>query len=311
MSPPCSPDTPEKPTETDATAPQKRKPLFSAKFWSGVVGVPILLVLLWFGGWVLFIPATAAMLIGLEEFYRGVERKGVFAFRAAGYACATGIFAATQFVPDDPAWRSGLITTCLAGAVLLSMVGQFWRPTGSSVISNSGTTVFGVVWVGLLFSFFLRLRLVELSCMESVPVGGFRDRMGAVFLVVLAVWLQDNAAQLTGRTFGTKKPWPHISPNKTWEGCVGGLFACVVGLTAVGTAFGLPTLHMVVLGLIMGVLGQLGDFCKSLIKREIGVKDFGSIIPGHGGVLDRFDSLLFAMPVGYAYFRLFIMPFAG
>jgi phosphatidate cytidylyltransferase len=256
----------------------------------------------------LFVPTVTAMLVGMEEFYRGVERQGIRPARLVGYACGVGIFAATQFVTGDPAWRSGVITTCVAGAVLLSMIVQFRRPAGSSVIANTGATVFGVTWVALLFSFFLRLRSVDLSCLPGVPEDGFRDRMGALFLVMSAVWLQDNAAQLVGRAFGTRKPWPHISPNKTWEGCAGGMLACLIATIAVGGAMGLPLLQMVLLGLVMGPLGQLGDFCKSLIKREIGVKDFGSIIPGHGGMLDRFDSLLFSMPVAYLYFRLFVLP---
>ena len=308
MSHPCSPGESGKPTDAIPATGRGRRRLVGPKLWSGVVGVPILMVLLHFGGWPLFIASLVTTLVGLEEFYRGVGRKGIYPVRTAGYACAAGILAATQFVSYDAAWRSGVIIACLAGSVLLSMIAQFWRPPNTSVIANTGATVFGVVWVGLLFSFFLRLRLVEMSCLPGIPVGGFRDRMGAVFLVILAVWLQDNAAQLTGRTFGTKKPWPHISPNKTWEGCAGGLVACVMATTVVGSGFGLQPLHMLLLGLVMGVLGQLGDFCKSLIKREIEVKDFGSVIPGHGGVLDRFDSLLFAMPVGYLYFRLFVMP---
>jgi phosphatidate cytidylyltransferase len=272
-----------------------------------VVAVPILLLLLYYGGWPLFVPLAAAMLIGMEEFYRGVERKGVRPSRLVGYACGAGIFAATQFVASDPAWRSGAITACVAGSVLLSMTAQFRRPPGSSVIANTGATVFGVVWIALLFSFFLRLRTVHLSCVPGIPAEGLRDRMGAIFLVVAAVWLQDNAAQLIGRSFGTQKPWPLVSPNKTWEGCAGGLLACLVATIGIGGAFGLPVLHMVPLGFAMGIVGQLGDFCKSLIKRELGIKDFGSIIPGHGGILDRFDSLLFAMPVAYLYLRLFVM----
>jgi len=308
-SPPSSPD--DAPVTTEAPSRPPRKRLVGPKFWTGVVAVPVLIVLLYVDGWPLFVPAMATMLIGMEELYRGVERQGIRPARLVGYACGIGILMATHFVRFDPAWRSGAIAVCVGGAVLLSMIAQFHRPRGSSVIANTGATVFGVVWVGLLFSFFLRLRTMHLNGIEDIPLNGFRDRMGVVFLVIAAVWLQDNAAQLVGRTFGTRKPWPEISPNKTWEGCGGGLLACLVATIGIGAAFGLPVLHMVFLGLTMGVLGQFGDFCKSLIKRELGIKDFGSIIPGHGGVLDRFDSLLFAMPVAYLYFRLFIMPLAG
>lgn len=279
----------------------------SSKFWTGVVGAPVLLLLMYVGGWPFFLAMTAAMLLGLQEFYRNIQRKGIYAFEPAGWLCGTGIFAATWFVTWDAAWRSGIIMACIAGAVLLGMIAQLWRPRGTSVIANSGATVFGVVWVSLLFSFMLRLRLLELSAISDVPEGGFRDRTGILFLTILIVWLQDNAAQLTGRAFGKRKPWPHISPNKTWEGCIGGFCAALIASGVGGTLFGLPTFEMIGLGAVLGVLGQLGDFCKSLIKRELGIKDFGAILPGHGGVLDRFDSLLFSMPLAYLYFRLFLL----
>jgi len=306
-SPPSSPDVPLPTAAAGRPTERPRGRLVGPKFWSGVVAVPILLVLMYYGGWLLFVPSVAAMLIGMEEFYRGVERKGIRPARLVGYVCGAGVFAATQFVVGDSAWRSGAITACVAGSVLLSMTAQFRRPPGSSVIANTGATVFGVVWVALLFSFFLRLRLVHLAGLPGIPAGGLRDRMGVMFLVVAAVWLQDNAAQLIGRTFGTRKPWPLVSPNKTWEGCAGGLLACLTATLGLGGAFGLPVLRLIPLGFAMGVVGQLGDFTKSLIKRELGIKDFGSLIPGHGGILDRFDSLLFAMPVAYLYLRLFII----
>ncbi|HJN17796.1 MAG TPA: phosphatidate cytidylyltransferase [Armatimonadota bacterium] len=306
---PCSPNDAATPSTDPPEAEKKPRRLLGPKFFSGLVAVPILIALLWFGGWPLFIVSSLAMLIGIEEFYWNVKAKGIHPFRPAGWVCSMGILVATQFVVNAPSWRSGIITICIAASVLLSMIAQFKRPAGSSVIANTGATVFGVVWVGLLFSFFLRLRTLELSAaLDNIPVDGFRDRMGPIFFVMLAVWMQDNAAQNFGKLFGTRKPWPNVSPNKTLEGSAAGLLACLLVSIVVGTAFGFNTLHMIGLGLVMGVLGQLGDLCKSMIKRELGVKDFSSIIPGHGGVLDRFDSLLFAMPVAYLYFRVIVMP---
>jgi phosphatidate cytidylyltransferase len=273
--------------------------MLRTKALTEAVGVPALLLLLYLGSWWLFVPVTAAMLVGLQEFYRAMRLKGIEPTDVVGWVAAVGIMWATQFVAYSPEWRSGIITACVAGAVLLAMITQFWRPAGSSVISNSGATVFGVVYVALLFSFFLRLRTVGLHDATGLPLDGFRDRTGALLLVILVVWSQDAVAQLAGRTFGTVKPWPNISPNKTLEGCAAGLLAAMVMSLAFGSLLRLPPVDLVVLGLLLGVLGQLGDFGKSLIKRELGIKDFGTILPGHGGVLDRFDSLLFTMPVAY------------
>ncbi len=283
--------------------------MLRTKILTAIIAVPVLLGLLYVGSWPLFIVASAIVLVGLEEFYRAMRLKGIDPVEPAGWVCVLGIMVATQFLAGDPAWRSGVITACTAGAVLVAMIAQFWRHEGTSVIANSGATVFGVVYVGLLFSFLLRLRTVSLhEYVEGIGKGGFLDQTGALFLVMLAVWLQDGSAQIFGRLFGTKKPWPNISPNKTLEGCGAGLLAAIVATVAFGALMHLPLHHMVALGLVLGVFGQLGDFCKSLIKRELGIKDFGAIIPGHGGVLDRFDSLLFTMPIAYLYFRLFVMP---
>lgn len=283
--------------------------MFRTKVLTAIIAIPVLLGLLYVGNWPLFVIACAVVLIGLQEFYQAMRLKGIDPVEPAGWVCVLGIMAATQFLAEAPAWRSGVITTCTAGAVLVAMIAQFWRKEGTSVIANSGATVFGVVYVGLLFSFLLRLRTVSLHAyLGAVPQGGFLDRAGALFLVMLAVWLQDGSAQIFGRLFGTRKPWPNISPNKTLEGCAAGLLAAIVATMVFGTIMHLPLHHMAALGLVLGVFGQLGDFCKSLIKRELGIKDFGTIIPGHGGVLDRFDSLLFTMPIAYLYFRLFVMP---
>jgi len=110
-SPPSSPA--DAAATADAPSEPRRKRLVGPKFWTGVVAVPVLIVLLYVDGWPLFVPALATMLIGMEEFYRGVERQGIRPTRLAGYACGVGILAATQFATLDPAWRSGAITVCV------------------------------------------------------------------------------------------------------------------------------------------------------------------------------------------------------
>ncbi len=292
---------------TSDIKPLSKLPL-GPKFWTGVITIPFVILLLYFGGWPMFIVATAAMLVGLHEFYRGVARNGIVAVAPAGWACATGIMAATHFVAENPALRSGMITVCVAGAVLLAFMAQFWRAGHTSVIANTGATVFGVVWVGLLFSFLLRLRAVPLHHVGGIPEGGFLDRCGALVLIITTVWMQDTMAALVGKSLGTRRSFPGISPNKTWEGHIGGLLTAVIVCVGLGSSFGLQPLHMISLGIVIGVFGQLGDLAKSMIKRELGIKDFGTILPGHGGILDRFDSLLFTMPIAYMYFRLFVIP---
>jgi len=277
------------------------------KALTAAIGLPILLVLMYRGGWPFFAVTGAVMLLGLGEFYSSLKLKNIEPVREAGFLGALGIWFATQWAPE--AWRANLITAFTAGVVFPALIAQFWRRKGTSSIANAGATVFGVVYVALLFAFFLRLRMVPLSHFPGITPDSWQDRMGALLLVVVPVWSMDTAANIVGKYFGRRKPWPTISPNKTWEGAAGGLLASLVATLIVGGGvLRFPILHMISLGLLQGVFGQLGDFCESLLKRDVGVKDFGTVLPGHGGVLDRIDSLLFALPVAYWYLMLWVLP---
>lgn len=280
--------------------------MLRTKVITAAIGLPILLALIHVGGWPFFAVTGAVMLLGLGEFYAALRLKNIEPVWEAGFAGALGIWFATQWAPD--AWRSSLIMACTSGVVFLALIAQFWRRRGTSSIANAGATVFGVVYVALLFSFFLRLRLVPLSHFPGIAEHSWQDRMGALLLVLAPVWFMDTSANIVGKYFGTRKPWPTISPNKTWEGAAAGLLASLVGTLVIGAVLRFPSPHMVSLGLLQGVLGQLGDFCESLLKRDVGVKDFGSVLPGHGGVLDRIDSLLFALPVAYWYLIIWVIP---
>jgi phosphatidate cytidylyltransferase len=277
------------------------------KVITGSIVVPILLGFLYVGGWPLFVFAAVFMLAGMHEFYAALPGRGVVPVRWAGWLAGIGILAATQFTRDE--WRSGITTACIAGVVFVSLLAQFRRPPGTSVLQNVGATVFGVVYIALLFSFFLRLRQLPLGGVEGIPLGGLRDRMGVVLLVLAAVWAMDTVANVVGGAFGIARPWPNVSPNKTWEGCLSGLLAAMLAMLLGGALCRLPTLHMLALGALIGVFAQLGDFAESLIKRDLGLKDFGTALPGHGGVLDRFDSLVFAMPVAYCYLYFLLRGF--
>jgi phosphatidate cytidylyltransferase len=148
--------------------------------------------------------------------------------------------------------------------------------------------------------------------LRELPVEtGVPDDVGArlVFFVAAVTWVGDIVAYLVGIALGRHRLLPKVSPNKTVEGAVGGL----LGSTAAGLVCAwefvplLTPLTGALLGLAGGILGQLGDLVESLLKRDVGIKDTAGLIPGHGGVLDRFDSLLFSAPLLYYYFRFFVV----
>jgi phosphatidate cytidylyltransferase len=161
----------------------------------------------------------------------------------------------------------------------------------------------GSLYVGLLLSSFVLLRGVP-GRLEVHPFG-FADR-GAWLMLYgpVCVWATDTFAYFVGKRMGRTPSAPTLSPGKTVEGTIGGL----VGAMIVGVAFGLwiqlPWYDSLAVGLIAGLVGQIGDLFESALKREIGIKDFGQFMPGHGGVLDRVDSLLFVIPLVYLYLRL-------
>jgi phosphatidate cytidylyltransferase len=165
---------------------------------------------------------------------------------------------------------------------------------------RDGYGIVGMLYIDFLMTSFVWLR--GLPGRIVVRPFGEADRGAWLMLfVAVCVWASDTFAYFVGRGLGKHKLAPTLSPQKTVEGAVGGL----LGAMAVGAAFGpwihLPLLHGLAVGAIAGTMGQVGDLFESALKREIGIKDFGRIMPGHGGVLDRFDSLLFVAPLAYLY----------
>ncbi len=262
-----------------------------------LLGVPCLYLITRRGGVFFLGLVDLVILLGLREFYALMRSKGYRPFEALGYFCALAISAY--------AWRQGVAVPLILTASLLAiMVREVFRKDMSHALTHMAVTVFGVMYVGWLGSHLVMLR--ELPALRGAP-----DLVGAqlVFFAALVTWAADTGAYLAGISLGRHPLAPRISPKKTREGALGGLVAAaLVGwLCARGFAGFITPLAGALLGLTAGVVGQLGDLVESLIKRDAGTKDTAELIPGHGGVLDRFDSLLFTVPVLYYWFRLFIV----
>jgi len=258
---------------------------------SAVIGIPLaaLAVFAWNG--VLLAPLVGLFaLVGLHEFYAGARKLGARPHDWLGRVACVSLIAHARIDPrlsDAP-----LLAVALALLLLIALTIELFRPDRAP-IRNVGATALGVLYVGWLFSYVVLLR-------------SFGPWHLAVILV--GVWACDTGAYLTGKTIGRHKLAPSLSPAKTVEGLIGGIAASTAVALATGGWLRSPVWARAALGLTIGVFCVIGDLCESAMKREIGVKDFGSLIPGHGGVLDRFDGLLFAAPVVY-YLGLFLILF--
>ncbi|MBI3944462.1 MAG: phosphatidate cytidylyltransferase [Armatimonadetes bacterium] len=179
--------------------------------------------------------------------------------------------------------------------VVASLAFHIFAPVTGSKLASAAATVLGVVYIGFLFSFFVLVREMPGTGAPGALPFGLR-----LFVVVLfATWGADTGAYAAGKTLGRHKLCPAVSPGKTVEGMIGGFLLAMLVSSWLGWWAGFRPDHAIALGVLAAALGLVGDLSKSVIKRDMGVKDFGTLIPGHGGVLDRFDSLLINMPAAY------------
>jgi phosphatidate cytidylyltransferase len=273
------------------------------------VGIPIALAVIYLGGW--WLTGLIALLAvgGLRELYRLLGARNGGAYGWLGYPLAGFLMIAVGLA----AWRQAeAVLPALEGLLLAAAmaVGGAWlvraAPPPPSAAGRMFTTLAAHVYVPQLLSYVVRLRtlgapgLIELRGVDwDLPAG-----VCWLVVVVASVWAMDTAAYAVGRMIGRRKLAPAISPGKTVEGALGGLVAAGAVAAWLGYICGLPVPLGLLLGLAIGVVGQAGDLFESLLKRCAGVKDSGAILPGHGGILDRLDSLLFAAPVAYFGLRV-------
>ena len=262
---------------------------------SALALVPPLVIALWIG-----VPAVAAVLIlvaalgGLEVF-RLLKQAGYPSLSLFGTALAVAFVLEAALAPGG---EKGLLLAAV-GAVLAGM-GAFGRQDPRDGLVAWVATVFGAVYVGLI-AFVLHLANGAPVVPADAPLHVLSAAQGWILLLVLGVGSFDTGAYLVGRQIGRHKFLTHISPSKSIEGVVGGLVATTAVTSLMLAALGQNPLGGLVLGPLIGVAAQAGDLAESMLKRAAGAKDSGSLIPGHGGILDRIDSFLFAGPVVALY----------
>jgi len=258
---------------------------FLKRLTSGIVLVLLIFVTCWYGSWPLWIFTLVIGYIGQEEFYRVFDIKGNSALGAAGMF-GTALWMAVVYAVSGglPAEKEKLWLVLLIAFMLIMAVYVFTFPKYDT--QKVMAAFFGIVYVPVMLSFIYQTRMLP---------GGFY----LVWLIFFCSWGCDTFAYCTGMLLGKHKLAPVLSPKKSIEGAVGG----VIGAAALGAGYaaltGAPAAVYALICAVGAVASQVGDLAASAIKRQHGIKDYGKLIPGHGGILDRFDSVIVTAPMIY------------
>ena len=251
--------------------------------------VPIVFLFIQWGS-ILFLSLTSAIIgVALVELYGGMDSTGT------KLLAREGVILGILLPVSVYLWGAQVLPLILVVIVLFVSLRQFFKFRIETSSAGVFLTLGGIFYISFLFSHVIMLR--------AIPALGQK----LVFTVFFVTWMGDSGAYFIGTFGGKHKLFPHISPKKSLEGFMGGILVSCLAIFISRSWLPLPFYHSVILGVLIGVMGQLGDFFESMLKRETKRKDFGFILPGHGGVLDRFDSLLFTTPVFYHYVKYLII----
>jgi len=274
--------------------------LLKVRVISAVVGIVLLVAVILLGPEVFGVAMSIMALIGLYEFYNSVSSAGFRPIRTVGYISCIPLFligigagfswVGSIFTYSEPikVFFLGLFIVVL---VLFSLI--VFQHKRFNIV-DIALTLFGPTYVVFLFLFVILTRNLE-------------NGMLFILLIFIGAWGTDTFAYFTGMFLGRRKVLPVISPKKTLEGTIGGVVGTILATVAYGVliinkTYNIPFYHFILIGALNGAVSQIGDWGASSIKRHVNIKDYGKIMPGHGGVLDRFDSILFIAPIVYFYY---------
>lgn len=270
------------------------------------LAIPLAGGLIWLGGWPLAVALAALGVLGTREVYDLARRQGIEALDETGWLAAAAIPLLAYWAKGsqthwaEPALYVGALWLCVALIVAMIRRGPAGRP-----LSAVSVTLFGCLYASGLLAFLIAIR-------HGVNAPGQPVAYFALSLFPLVItWIADTCAMAAGVQLGGPKLAPVLSPNKTQAGAIGGLAGAIVAAVALGVlvlnqlGWNFAVWQLVVVGAVVGIVAQVGDVAESLLKREAGVKDSSGLIPGHGGVLDRLDSLYFVIPAAAGVYRIF------
>ena len=262
---------------------------------TSVIAIPIIAALIWFGAPWFTLLGVGWGLGAVHEFYGIIKRaRAISPLTWFGMGWVVLFIISPHFESIPHLAGVSPVSLILTTGVILPLLFLLWRRGKENAFADWAWTIGGILYIGWLLSNMVSLRYLP-------------DGREWVFLAILCTFASDSSAYLVGRVLGRHKMAPYISPKKTWEGAAAGVVGAVLGAIILGFLFDLPLSfwQIPLLGFLISIMGQLGDLVKSLFKRNMVIKDSGNVLPGHGGFLDRMDSLAFAGVTVY-YFALFI-----
>jgi len=255
-----------------------------------VPGIPAIIALIWVGNIYFAIFMTVVMLIAITEFYTLAKIKELTPVQWIGWLMTLLIGYIYYF---QPAMQYKQIILVIIAFVTCALLIELFRNRPAPTL-NIAITLMGVLYVPVLLG-----ALIGIRNWDTV------NHSNMTFGIIIAIWICDTAAYFVGKKWGRKKIFKRVSPNKTVAGTIGGYVGALLTFIVMKEAGFLGSdfrwIDVLAFSIITGIFGQLGDFVESLMKRDAGVKDSGTILLGHGGVLDRFDSLILASPIAYIY----------
>ena len=265
---------------------------------SAVIFVPAIAVLVWLHPISFLVLVCVITMLILIEFYQLADSIGANIFKSLGVILCL-LFPILAYISNEngissflPSWFN--TETIIYISIFVAILYQVIKRDTNAALLTISTFFLGIVYVGWMLGRHL------------VLVRQMTNGIELAFLFIAIVWLGDTGAYATGRLLGQHKLIPAISPGKTVEGSIGGLLFGILGGIAIKYAFSVKDIalhHVIILGLLLGIIGQIGDLGESLLKRNADKKDSGNLIPGHGGLLDRCDSMILTAPVFYYYLK--------
>ena len=269
---------------------------------SAAVAIVLLAAVVYMGSLAIGLAVFILAVIGMYEFYKALEKGGLKPVYTVGFlACLPLLCLAfsDSLIKAGGVVEAGTALVTIAICLFLLLMLFFCLlifSNGKYKVTDLSVTLFGIAYVVFLFSFVTLTRKLEEGYL-------------LIWLIFIGAWATDIFAYFTGITIGKTKILPKVSPKKSLEGSFGGVIGCMAAMLLFGLYFksvlGIPYYHFAILGGICGIVSQIGDWAASAVKRAVNIKDYGNIMPGHGGVLDRLDSILIVAPVVYFYCILF------